>query len=157
MKPVPHAFDELSRLKYSIYTCAYPSAPDREFLIVAFGGEYRPGPGGDSDGLFMTAIVKAALAVWSGWGFILDLRKLRYEGGDAIAHALGAGEQVWDDLRYPTRIVCSDSCKAGLERVLGEQLCEEPAEWLFDSYQTAVASLEDHLQRYRNTARHQLG
>lgn len=157
MKPVQHAFEELSRLKYSIYTCAYPSTPGREFLIVAFGGEYRTGAAGDADGLFMTAAVKAALTVWSGWGLILDLRKLRYESGEAIAHALGEGEQVWDDLRYPTRIVCSGSSRAGLERVLGEQLCEEPSEWLFDSYESAVASLEEHLQRYRNTARHQLG
>jgi hypothetical protein len=157
MKPVQHTFEELSRLKYSIYTCPYPSMPEREFLIVAFGGEYRSGPEGDSDGLFMTAIVKAALAVWSGWGLILDFRKLKFEGGDAITHALGAGEQVWDDLHYPTRIVCTETSRAAVEKVLGEQLCEDPAEWIFDSYQPAVSSLETHLLRYRNTARHKLG
>lgn len=157
MKGKERRFSELSSLKFAMYTCSLPSNPRRQLLLVQFAGEFRSGPGGNSDGIYMSAMVKAALAVWPGWGLVLDLRKLRYPGGETIVDALTAGNEEWEDAPYPTRVVVSNACLTGLRALLEHKIAEDPDDWLFDSPDEAVASIEAHHAQHRGHVRDRLG
>ena len=157
MKGKERRFTELSSLKYAMYTAPLPAHSKRQVLLIQFAGDFRKGAEGNTDGLFMAAMTKAALAAWSGWGLILDLRKLRYHGGESIVDALTAGNDEWEDAPYPTRVVVSNACLKGLTVLLEDKIAEDPDDWLFDSPEQALASIESHHELHKGHARYQLG
>lgn len=103
-----HTFDELSILKYEIYTCPFIKDPQKEALIISFRGEYSVGSGGNGDARFMAAIVTAALTVWRCRALILDLSAMHYEWGDAILDVIYMGRYLYRYAPFPTALLVSN-------------------------------------------------
>jgi len=143
--------NELSNLQYKIFTCPFEKRLQQEALIVAFEGEYGNGSKGNGDALFMTAIIKAALAAWDSVALILDLRAMMYEWGDLIGSAVFAGADRYFDAPFPTSIVISDRNREGMTSFMRDEVGQDPQKWLFDSLEEALRAVEEQLQTRERT------
>jgi hypothetical protein len=134
---------ELSKnLDYKIYSCPFEAKAYFEAIIVAFSGNYGFGSRGSDDAKFMTAIIKAALAAWKPLGLVIDLSQMQYEWGDLIAKAIDAGAGHYIDRPFPTTIVVSDLNREGLTSLIREEMGGNPKEWLFESLEAAIQTIE---------------
>ena len=71
------------------HTYALVTVPEGDLLVVAFQGEYPPGPDGDGTACVMRGLVSLGREVFDPKGIVLDLRGLDYRDGDLIETVLG--------------------------------------------------------------------
>lgn len=146
MQLTERKLEELSNLKYKIYNCPFKKRSHLEAIVVAFYGEYGFGSAGNGDAMFMTAIIKAALAAWEPQALVIDLHQMTYEWGDLMIKAIAAGEDRYIDAPLPTAIVMSDRNREGLISLLTQEMGVEPREWLFDCIETAIERVEKQFE-----------
>ncbi len=151
MQLTERRLDELSNLRYRIFTCPFGKRSDQTAIVVGFEGEYGYGSKGNGDALFMTAIIKAALAAWDSVALILDLRAMVYEWGDLIGSAVFAGADKYLDAPFPTSIVISDRNREGMTSFMRDEMGQDPQKWLFDSLEEALRAVEEQLQTQERT------
>jgi hypothetical protein len=106
------------------------------------------------------AAIVAGLEAWQPWAAILDLRKVTYTWGDKMENVVTAPERWGKNIHplrsvlsggtadepFPVAIVASESCRAGLESLLREQMNRDPSSILFDSIAAATSALEAQLR-----------
>lgn len=103
MELIEHTFEELSLLKYRIFTTCLPNVPNKNVLVVAFEGEYGYGCKGNSDSTYIHAMLTAAEAVWETSFVVLDYRAMSYQWGDQLP--LGCGpEQLTEKSKRIVRL-----------------------------------------------------
>lgn len=73
------SWKDLSSISFDIHRWS-TSDPNSEGLLVSIAGRYRS----NSDGEMIAMAVAAGLAWDPGFGLVLDLRKLEYNGGDYL-------------------------------------------------------------------------
>jgi len=139
MRVVERRFDELSSLRYQVYSAELKSGLD--VLIVAFSGNYRQGAGGDGDATFMRANTRAALSAWPSFGLVLDFRELEYKFGDMMASVLSCAEDQWVDAEFPVRIIVSDRCREGIQSLVEDELFQVASQWVSESVEQALSSI----------------
>jgi hypothetical protein len=79
MKIKLQSWKDLSPLSFDIHRW-FTSEPSSEGLLLSVAGRYLS----DADGEMMAMAVAAALAWNPGFGMVLDLRRLEYQGGDHL-------------------------------------------------------------------------
>ena len=87
IKLTPRKFEDLSSLKYSLFTCPLITWPDKQgmlCLVVEFGGECGQGTQDHGYADLMSAIIKASVDAWRPMALIMDLRPLKYRWGDEM-------------------------------------------------------------------------
>jgi hypothetical protein len=97
-------------------------------LVVAFSGT-----AGDAEARLMSAVVNFGVSFVEPRGVVLDLRGLSYGGGDRMGAPLDAARR-----RGRAAVVVSDLCRAGITRVVEDELMARPEEWVFDDPDRAV-------------------
>lgn len=166
MKLTRQRFEDMSKLGCEIYTGSLAAPDGDDFLLVAFKGTYS----GGRDARYMSAMVAAALQTWTVPGVVLDLRELTYEWGDEMTSplivsggrgALSQGERSllatfnssWEistlrpePVAVPTVVIVSEFCRAGLTSLVRDEMKEDPARWLFDTPERAVAGIRGYWQ-----------
>jgi len=150
MKLTEHKLESLSSLSYSIFTCPLITWDYMECLVVAFKGECGHGSGSNGDAAFMTAIIKAAAAVWRPAGCLLDLRQMKYEWGDEMLRPICAFDpcHVGDKLvDFPMAVVVSNLNRRGFTSLVRQEMDGDPGELLFDSIEAALAAVDKQAQR----------
>lgn len=89
IKLTPRKFEDLSSLKYSMFTCPLITWPDggMQCLVIQFRGECGKSTENNGSGyeLFMSTIIKAAMTAWQPVALVLDLRQLKYVWGDEMS------------------------------------------------------------------------
>lgn len=157
-----HTLEELSDLKYRIYTTSLPNLPSREVLIVAFEGEYGFGCRGNGDATYINVIITAAEAAWQTSFLVLDYRAMTYEWGDMLPLEWGPEETTAETDRVIRLSGGSPKCSAVLvsERnrdsiyslVNSEEVYASRAgsgvPWLFDDLDAALVAFDDYRQSF---------
>ncbi len=123
-------------------TVRLPSRNDRNALILAFDGEYRPGAMGNRDAGFMIAAIRRELEALKPYGLILDFRNLRYEYGDMMDGVLLFTEDTPLADTCPTLVVTSSLNRSGLVGVVVGLIGDSVAQWLFYSVKSALAEID---------------
>jgi hypothetical protein len=105
-----------------------------ELLAISFQGRYV---NDGSDSVFMEGVIQWSLLAWEAHGLVLDFRDLAYEWGDRMQRVLdiavawhGSAEQHLvrqlfnprDPSVFPTAVIISDKCRAGLESLVREEM-----------------------------------
>jgi hypothetical protein len=112
-------FDDLSQLRYQIFTCELGGEHSPIVLVLAFSGTYGDGTLGNGDADYMRVITQAALSLWDVHGVVFDLRELRYCWGNGIWAVFGRGLPSSGAERYPRALVVSDLCRDGFSTCAG--------------------------------------
>lgn len=148
MELTEHTFEELSALKYHIYTTTLPNLPKIDVLIVSFGGEYGYGSKGNGDATYINAIITAAECSWESNCFVLDYRNMKYDWGDklpvATRHELLNDEElrilrVFNAMPKQEATLISKRNKKGIHSLT----TPSQKDWLFDSLEDAFAAFEN--------------
>ncbi|MDC0718111.1 hypothetical protein [Nannocystis bainbridge] len=136
---------DLSALESEVLVPDDGARSGREFVIVRFRGAYRSGSQGQPDALYITAVVKMALAAWSASGLVVDLRELSYSWGDEMEWIFGLGRwHAGARIHSPVAIVVGDACRAALMSLNAEAYQEQCRDSLAD----ALALLEQKQAAY---------
>lgn len=143
-----HKFEELSKLKYSIYTTPSTSKSYLRYLVVAFYGEYRYGSAGDNDAAFMRGVIAAALLSWDSQGIIIDLRDMKYMWGDMLQSVFYVADSITKDI--PTVVLVSDLNREGINSLLKKEMFEDPSKWLYESTEEAIKAIEEKPNQKHN-------
>ena len=134
----PYQLREASDLSYSL---ALYRLQEFQVLVISFGGTYGYGCLGNKDAMIMEAVIKAAMLAWNYLhAIILDLSAMCYQWGDMIGDAISATGPV------PVLIVTSPLNRIGLTSYVSSEMDGDPAEWLFESVDTALAELQQRFQ-----------
>jgi hypothetical protein len=134
--------EELSNLRYRIYTYPLEEESYPEAVMVAFEGEYGIGSKGNGDAVFMRAVIMMALEAWQPQALVIDLREMTYVWGDYIVTAIAAGQGRYFDMPFPTAIVVSDRNRQGLTSLISDEMDADPSQWLFDTLEEAVRAVK---------------
>ncbi|MEU4155181.1 hypothetical protein [Actinoplanes sp. NPDC026670] len=120
--------------------------------MVTFTGTYGMGSAGNSDAVFMRAVLALALRAFAPVGVVLDLRELDYRWGDMMGAVLNDAT-----IRDVTpAVVISEACRKAMTSLITDELGEEPVEWLFDSPEDAFFAVDNRVQRARAEVRQQI-
>ncbi len=164
MNLTEHTFEELSALKYRIYTTSLPNVPSREVLIVAFEGEYGFGCKGNSDAEYINATITAAEAVWQTSFFVLDYRAMSYEWGDMLPLDWGLKPVTPEadkllrglgSIQKCSAVLVSERNREGISSLINaEEIYGSRAgsgiPWLFKELDAALAAFEEVWQSCQN-------
>jgi hypothetical protein len=146
MELTRRTLEALSDLTYELYTCPFEKHSHADALIVSFKGEYGYGSQGNGDAGFMTAIIKAGLSAFEPLALIIDLREMKYEWGDLIIRALGAGDDQYVEAPFPTAVLASELNREGLTSLITHEMeGESPAKWLYETLEGAMSALEEEI------------
>lgn len=131
MELTEHRFEELSELKYRIFTCKLGGKHNATALVLSFSGVYGVGSEGNGDAAFMQLISQAAASIWRVDAVVFDFQKLSYTFGNSIWSLFGHGTHppIGDDA--PTALVVSDLCRIGFST--------GPVPACFDDLESAIA------------------
>lgn len=140
-----HKFEELSNLKYSIYTTPSILKSYLKYLVIAFHGEYRYGSAGDNDAAFMRGVITAALVSWDSQGIILNLRDMKYSWGDMLQSVFYVADSISKD--FPISIIVSDLNREGIISLLKKEMFEDPSKWIYVSLEDAINAIEEKMKR----------
>lgn len=152
MKLTERNLSDLSDLQYRILTCPLPSRSQVDAVVVAFEGDYRFGGSGNPDAHFMAVIIEAALMAWGSSALVVDLRKLTYEWGDAIAWAVFRRKRGFIPSSamkptLPTAVIVSEHNRERLTSLIVQFLLDkEPSKWLFDTLEEAMNAVEEQYE-----------
>ncbi len=163
MELTEHTFEELSALKYRIYTTFLPNVPSREVLIVAFEGEYGFGCKGNSDAIYIDAIITAAAAAWQTSFFVLDYRAMSYEWGDMLPLEWGPEQimaetdqiyRLFGSVPKCSAVLISERNRESIESLLNSEevyglRAGSGIPWLFEDLDAALAAFEGVWQQYQ--------
>ena len=144
----PRRLDDLSAIECEYFTCTLPSRDYGTVLVVRFSGECGHGSRSNSDCAFMEAMVKAGLAAFRSLALVLDMRGLKYEWGDLMPRVLLGGQRQYVDGAFPTAVIASDANREGLTSLIRQEMDEDPAGWLFDDLDAALARLDGQVPRH---------
>jgi hypothetical protein len=133
MDLVERRFDELSRLRYRIFTCALGGKHNPTALVLRFAGTYGVGSAGNGDADFMRVITFASTSAWHCHAVVFDLRELVYEWGNPIWGVFGRGVELSGVEGLPCALVVSDLCRGGFST------CRGLVPPMFDDLESAVA------------------
>ncbi len=114
-----HHFDDLSKVRYRIFTCDLGGKHHPVVLVLAFNGTYGEGTLGNGDADYMCVMTQAALSLWNVHGIVFDLRELRYCWGNGIWAVFGRGMPSSGAEHYPRALVVSDLCRNGFSTCAG--------------------------------------
>lgn len=133
-----------SPLRPDFYESRRISIVDRRAVIATFRGEAAA-----THELihFFSAMEKAIMELLESeqpTALILDLRELKYTWGDEMAQMLSVVSS-WSGGDFPIAIIISDLNREGLTSLVREELFLDPAEWLSNSVDEAVALLRSKL------------
>jgi hypothetical protein len=133
---IEHRFEDLSRLKYRIFTCSLGGKHHATAMVLKFSGTYGVGSDGNGDADFMHVITLAALSAWHCHAVVFDLRELSYEWGNAIWGVFGrAARSFGEDL--PCALVVSDLCRGGFST------CQKLVPPMFDELSSAITFVSE--------------
>ncbi len=157
MEVIEHTFEELSALKYRIYTTTLPNLSQIEVLIVAFEGEYGYGCKGNSDATYINAIIVASATAWEHSCFILDYRNMKYEWGDKLPVETGRGRLTDDEERVLRIFNALPNHSATLiskrnRRGIRSLTPSSAKKWLFESLEDALAAFESAWHQFYREA-----
>lgn len=140
-------FEDLSQIKYRIFTCDISGEQKASALILCFSGCYGFGSDGNQDGEFMRVITLSALSLWHVDAVVFDLRELSYEWGDKIWGMYGCSIEPSgiDDLPYVT--IVSERCRTGFES------CAVIVGPMFNDLESAFENLRPRVQAYLSELR----
>jgi hypothetical protein len=142
MELIEHRFDDLSDIKYRIFTCDISGKRPATAILLRFSGNYGIGSAGNADAEFMRTITLCSLLLWNVEAIVFDLRELDYEWGNGIWGMYGRSfaSSGIDGLPYAT--VVSDRCRSGFES------CEGIVGPLFDDIESAIENVRPRAQEY---------
>lgn len=138
MKPVVHSkimhltehrFEDLSDLKYRIFTCDLGGEHHAQAMVLQFSGTYGVGSEGNGDAEFMRVTSLAALSAWR----VHAVRELDYEWGNSIWSVFGHGIDPSGVERLPVALVVSERCRTGFAS------CASLVPKMFDDLESALA------------------
>ncbi len=153
IKLTPRKFEDLSSLKYSLFTCPLITWPDKQdmvCLVVEFRGECGQGTQNYDYAGFMSAIIKAAVEAWEPVALIMDLRQLKYRWGDEMTKPFRAcapfqaGSTMLRSIfgSYPNLV------ESDLKKITNESLAFPMAVVVSELNRTGLTSLvKDELRR----------
>jgi hypothetical protein len=158
MELVEHTFEELSKLKYRIYTTTLSNECQNNVLVVAFEGEYGFGCKGNADARLIAAIIAGVRAAWESSYFVLDYRSMTYEWGDMLPLATGQ-EKMSDEVFQMLRVfgsapgcsatLISDRNRDSINSLIASDCgYGTDASWLFDDLDAAIVAFEDARKRF---------
>ncbi len=81
---------------------------------------------------------------------ILELRELKYSWGDEMARTLSV-PSTWFGGEFPVAVVTSELNQAGLTSLVRDEMSSDPAEWLTNSEEEAIALLESKFQKVKSS------
>lgn len=119
MELTEHRFEDLSDLKYRIFTCDLGGKHRTTALVLKFSGVYGIGSEGNGDAEFMRIICDAARSTWIPDAIIFDFRELSYQWGNSIWNLFGKGVRTSIADGLPSALVVSDLCRAGFSSCAG--------------------------------------
>ncbi len=137
---------KLSAIK-SRFASAKDDVTDSMILLATFQGDADDSVGQNSL-CHIRALLAANRIVVEPYAVILDLKDLKYEWGDEMADVLNdAGSDPYEPGEtIPVAIVTSSLNRKGLTSLLVDEMSEPPEDWLFNSFEKAVASIQHRLK-----------
>ena len=120
MRLTEHRIDELTRLRFRIFTCPLSAEEYPFVLILSFSGELEAGTAGNLDAEIIRVFTLAAVSLfWETQGVIFDFRELDYKMGNAIWNVFGHGIKQSGVEHLPCALVVSDLCRQGFSSCPG--------------------------------------
>lgn len=107
---------------------------DIKIVTIKFIGEYRAGSNGNLDAKFMYSTIEFVKSYFNPNGIILDLRELKYEFGDELTKAFGAGKYI------AFAVLISDLNKKSIGTLVNfgkENIPATEKEYIYDSFELA--------------------
>jgi hypothetical protein len=105
-----------------------------DIILIKFIGNYRNGSKGNLDAKFLCANIEFAKEYFKPNGIILDLTELKYEWGDELEKAFGAGKYI------AFAVLISDLNKKAIGTLVNfgnENIPATDKEYIYDSFNTA--------------------
>jgi hypothetical protein len=130
----------------SFSTTALPSANHCDVLIVSAHARTGIGSGNNLDAAYIQAMARAALTMNRPAALIFDFRDFEYEWGDMMCATLAAGDKQYVNSVFPTVVIVSDKCRKGLTSLIKEEMQANPADWLFEDFESALEAVDQQRQ-----------
>ena len=131
-------------IEFSYSESLLPSPPHMQVLVVRFTGSCQIGSACTPNAVYMDAMIRAGIAVWSPAAVVLDLRELVYEWGDMMVRPLAAGSDYYVDGDLPLAAIVSDLNREGLTSLVAKEMQADPATLLFASLEDAIQHLDQY-------------
>jgi len=120
----------------------------RKILTASYNGTYRIGCSGGPDARYMLAMTAAAVVATDPGGLIFDFTFLDYKWGDDLERVYRAAEDwPYRGANLPWAVVLGPQCReAVISLECGLKQLQEPAEWMFGSFEDAMRYVDERVQ-----------